>query len=351
VTEPVRMKGGIGVNAQFCSDQSGSDRGAGPAKPATPLPHHQLREYLERATPSPDPWSVDIGAVRAEARQRALAVQGELTPVEAVAEIDADGVPGRLYRPAGTEPEVLIWAHGGGWMHGDLDSCEGVARALAHRAECAVLTVDYRLAPEHPFPAGLDDVWATTAWAQRNFASVAVGGDSSGGNLAAAVALKARDCGLELAAQVLVYPVLDSTEDTDYKRRFRKLYANFAGQIGYGTSAYDRLEFFWQTYAPDPSARDSPLVSPLHAPTLLGVAPAVVIAAEHDFLRGEAEEYVRRLRDDRVGVELHTYRGQIHGFFEMLGVLTDAQHAVSTAGRAVRHAFDRQRLPADGDQR
>lgn len=332
------------MNAQFCSDDSDSYRAGGLTKPGKPLPHDEVRDYLVRSTPSPDPWSVDIGAVRADARARTVAVRGELAPVAVAAEIDADGVPGRLYRPHGAEHEVLIWAHGGGWMHGDLDGCEGVARALANYGRCAVLTVGYRLAPEHPFPAGLDDVWAATEWGHRNFARLAVGGDSSGGNLAAAVALRARDSGPELAAQLLVYPVLDSREDTEFKRNFVQRYSTFAGQSGYGPNTYRRLKFIWDTYAPEPSVRDSPLASPLHAPTLRGVAPAIVVTAEHDLLRGEAEEYVRRLRAEQVTAELHTYPGQIHGFFEMLGVLTDARRAVSEAGRAVRRVFDRQRL-------
>jgi acetyl esterase len=337
------------VNAPFRSDEP-APRGSGAAGTPAPLLHEQVRAYLERSTPSPNPWSVDIGALRKDVRERALGVRGVLTPVAAVETIDAAGVPGRLYRPRGGELEVLIWAHGGGWIHGDLDSCEGVARALASRAGCAVLAVDYRLAPEHPFPAALDDVWTATDWAQRNFASVAIGGDSSGGNLAAAVALKARDAGMELAAQLLVYPVLESTQDTDFKRQFKERYASFAGQIGYGPNTHERLKYIWETYAPDPSVRDSPRASPLHAPTLRGVAPTVVVTAEHDFLRGEAEEFVHRLRAERVPVELHNYPGQIHGFFEMLGALSDARHAVDEAGRALRREFDQPKPRIDGRQ-
>ena len=138
-------------------------------------------------------------------------------------------MPARLYRPSGDEQDVLIWIHGGGWIHGDLDCYEGVARALANRADCAVLAIDYRLAPEHPFPGWIRRCMDGGEWANANFAKVAVAGDSSGGNLAAAVALRARDRGIELALQLLVYPVLDNTAATAYKRLFRERYSTFRG--------------------------------------------------------------------------------------------------------------------------
>ena len=304
-----------------------------------PRPHEQVEAFLARSGTSPDPWSADIATVRADAREKVLAVTGEPLPVASVESIDADGVPGRLYRPTGAEREVLVWAHGGGWMHGDLDTADGVARALANRAACAVLSVDYRLAPEHPFPAGFDDAWTAVTWARRYFGSVAVGGDSSGGNLAAAVALKARDDGVELAAQLLVYPVLDSTEDTDYKVAFQQRYARFAGRPGFGSNSYRRLKHIWETYVPDPAAREASYASPLHAESVYGAAAATIITAEHDFLRGEAEDYAARLKGAGVPVELHEYRGQIHGFLEMFTVMTDAHHAVGVASDAVRRAF------------
>jgi acetyl esterase/lipase len=304
-----------------------------------PRPHEQVRAFLARSTRSPDPWSADIAAVRAGAREKVLAVTGEPVPVACVESIDAYGVQGRLYQPAGVERDVLVWAHGGGWIHGDLDTADGVARALANRADCAVLSIDYRLAPEHRFPAGFDDAWTAITWARRHFDSVAVGGDSAGGNLAAAAALKARDEGVALAAQLLVYPALDSTEDTDYKVAFPQRYARFAGQQGFGPNSNRRLKHLWATYVPDPAARKMSYASPLHAESVHGVAPAVIINAEHDILRGEAEDYARRLEEAGVPVELHEYAGQIHGFFEMFTIMTDAHHAVGVAGDAIRRAI------------
>lgn len=317
----------------------GQDRPDVGGAEAPPEPHEQVRAFLARLTPSPDPWSADIATVRADARERVLAVTRELQSVASIEAIDTNGVSGRLYLPTGSEREVLIWAHGGGWIHGDLDTADGVARALANRAGCAVLSVDYRLAPEHPFPAGFDDVWAAVEWARYAFDEVAVGGDSSGGNLAAAAALKARDNRVEMAAQLLVYPVLDSTEDTAFKVAFTHRYAGFAGQLGYGTNTCRRLKHIWETYVPDPALRAFPYASPRHAPSLEGVAPAVIITAEHDFLRGEVEDYANRLQTDGVPVELREYAGQIHGFFEMFSVMTDSHHAVGVAGDALRRAF------------
>ena len=158
-------------------------------------------------------------------------------------------------------------------MHGDLDCYEGVARALANHARCSVLAVDYRLAPEHPFPAGFDDVWAAVEWSAENFGQVGVAGDSSGGNLAAAAALKARDRQIDIAVQVLVYPVLESHMNTHSKRAFRTRYAGFLNQPEFGTVTFDRISYIWDTYVPEPHLRDCPYVSPLRAEQPAGRRP------------------------------------------------------------------------------
>jgi len=303
-----------------------------------PRPHPEVGAFLARTAPPLNPWA-GVADVRADVRERVLAVTGPLAPVAAVDPVDADGVPARLYRPGHESDGVLVWAHGGGWTYGDLDTCEGVARALANRSGCAVLAIDYRLAPEHPFPAALDDTWAALGWARRHFDQVGVGGDSSGGNLAAAVALKARDERVPLTVQLLVYPVLDSRPDTPFKLAYTERYARFAGQPGYGLNTYQRLQHVWADYVPDPALRTAPYASPTHAGSVAGVAPAVVITAEHDFLRGEAEEYAARLQTAAVPVELHEFAGQIHGFFEMFAVLTDAHRAVRAAAVALQRAF------------
>jgi acetyl esterase/lipase len=324
------------------------------ADSATPVPHDEVRRYFEGAGPSPAPWTRDIAALRRETHDEAMAVRGDLEPVATMETFSIAGVPAQLYHPAGppspgepgeqpdhSDRNVLVWLHGGGWMHGDLDCYDGVARAFANRAGCLVLAVDYRLAPEHPFPAGFDDAWAAVEWSAARFGRVAVAGDSSGGNLAAAVALKARDLNVRLAAQVLVYPVLESRADTEFKRSFLTRYARFANQPDFGPTTFDRIKYIWETYVPDPATRDSPYASPARAATLRGVAPALIITAEHDILRGEGQEYARRLRSDGVPAALRGYPGQIHGFFQMRGVMSAAQDAMKLAAGFLKDEFDR----------
>jgi acetyl esterase/lipase len=323
------------------------------ADSATPVPHDEVRRYFERARPGPAPWTRDIAALRRETRDEAMAVRGHLEPVAIVETLSIAGTPSRLYRPAGPplpgEPGgqphsgrgVLVWLHGGGWMHGDLDCYDGVARAFANRAGCPVLAVDYRLAPEHPFPAGFDDAWAAVEWSAARFGRVAVAGDSSGGNLAAAVAIKARDRNVGLAAQVLIYPVLESRADTEFKRAFRARYAGFVNQPDFGPITSDRINYIWETYVPDPVMRDCPYASPARAATLRGVAPALIITAEHDILRGEGQEYARRLRAHGMPAALRDYPGQIHGFFQMRGVMSAAQDAMKLAAGFLKDEFDR----------
>jgi len=260
--------------------------------------------------------------------------------VASVEEVNAGGVSARLYRPVGGELNVFIWLHGGAWMMGDVECYDAVARALANRAGCAVLSVDYRLAPEHRYPVPVDDCWVATEWAASQFDLVAVGGDSAGGNLGAAVALRARDRGLALALQLLVYPVLDyAAVDSPFYNDFRERYEEFAGATGIGAQHQEMIRYIWTIYVPDMSQRGQQDASPLQAASVAGVAPAVIITAEHDILRGEAGDYARRLQDEGVAVELHEYPGQVHGFFHLLGVMDDARDAVNKASEAIRRAF------------
>jgi acetyl esterase len=232
-----------------------------------------------------------------------------------------------------------VWFHGGGWILGDIDCFDPLARALANRSRCAVLAVDYRLAPEHRYPAAVEDAWAATSWALSRFARAAVGGDSAGGNLAAAVARRARDSGVAIAIQLLVYPVLDYAISSPYYERFRQRYAGFAGQERFGAETQDGIRHIWDLYVPEAARRLEPDAAPLRAATLTGLAPAYVIMAEHDILRGEGEDYVRGLREAGVAVESDCYSGQIHGFFHMLSVMDDAEEAVGRAAGALRRAF------------
>ena len=269
-------------------------------------------------------------------------------PVDAVGAVVDRAVPGpagpvrvRVYEPPGAaRPRpLLVYFHGGGWVIGGLDTHDGVCRTLATRTPCVVMAVDYRLAPEHRFPAAVEDAWAATAWAAEHAASlgadparVAVGGDSAGGNLAAVVALRARDWGLPLALQLLVYPVMDHRFD-------RPSYREFAS--GYGMSREDML-WYWGHYLGADGDGAHLEASPVRAADLAGVAPALVITAEYDVLRDEGEDYVSRLHDAGVSVTLSRYEGLIHGFFRMPGTIARANEALDEAAAALAAAF----LPA-----
>ncbi|MFV2174462.1 alpha/beta hydrolase [Actinomadura sp. LOL_016] len=245
-------------------------------------------------------------------------------------------VPVRLYRPvaAGRLP-ALVYLHGGGWVLGGVENVDGMCRDLAADAGCAVLSVGYRLAPEHPFPAAVDDAWAVVAAAVRRPErygirpeAVAVAGDSAGGNLAAAVALLARDRGVPLAHQLLVYPVTDTARDTPSWREYG---------AGYGLDAAT-LACFMDLYRGGADPRD-PRLAPLRAPDLRGVAPATVITAECDILRDEGEAYARRLAESGVPVELRRYDGVVHSFFLLPDMFDAGAEAVAYAVARLRTAF------------
>jgi len=223
---------------------------------------------------------------------------------------------------------------------GDLDSSDLRCRILAEWSACLVISVDYRLAPEHPFPAAVDDGYAATRWAAEQAAGlgsdpnrIAVGGDSAGGGLAAAVALAARDRGgPALVFQYLVYPMLDSAMlAPSYQEN----------GVGYGLSA-ETMAWYWQQYAPNQAARQDLLASPSRAPDLRGLPPAFVITAEYDPLRDEGEAYAARLKDAGVPVELKRYEGMIHGFLSNAGEFDAGKQATIDSSQALRRAFARE---------
>lgn len=240
----------------------------------------------------------------------------ELAEVVDVEVPAADGPLGaRWYRDDGPAPAVLVFLHGGGWVLGDLEGHDGLCRRLAASGAYDVLSVDYRLAPEHPFPAGLDDAFAAVRWVAGTAADgrpVVVAGDSSGGNLAAAVALRARDeGGPAIAWQVLLYPVLDRDLASGSYLRFGSGHLLTTGDMAW----------FFDQYVPDPAARDHPYVSPLRAADLSGVAPALVVVAGHDPLRDEGLAYAGRLAAAGVRVDVRCDEGMIHGYLTMPGAI------------------------------
>jgi len=249
----------------------------------------------------------------------------------------AGDIPVRIYRPsAETGLPVVVFYHGGGWVIGDLESHDHAARAIASKAECVVVAVDYRLAPEAPFPAAVDDAWA----ALEHVAShpdaygidpnrIAVAGDSAGGNLSAVVAVMAKDSEhVELVQQVLIYPVVDGECD-------RSSMADNAEGYMLTRSAMD---WFHEQYASDPADKADPRYSPVRA-DLSGVAPALVITAEYDPLRDQGNEYAVLL--DEAGVDVvHTqYDGVIHGFFGMDAGIDKAAQAQDQVAEVLKRAF------------
>lgn len=239
--------------------------------------------------------------------------------VEHSVPVDGGHIAVRAYEPEAPTAAILFF-HGGGWVLGTLDESDLLARTLAVRNNALVLSVDYRLAPEHPFPTATNDAWASLLWAAEHLAAREDGlplvllGESSGANLAAVVAQRAqREGGPRILSQVLLYPAMDCDVD-------RPSYLDPANQL---TLSRDAMMWFWDHYA-DGDQRTDPAASPLRADDLTGLPPAVIVTAEHDPLRDEGEEYADLLRSAGVAVEHRRFHGQIHGFVGMLGVLPGA---------------------------
>ncbi len=239
----------------------------------------------------------------------------------------------RIYRNEGARG-IFVFYHGGGYTIGDLDTHDEVCRQLALQSQSTVMAVDYRLAPEHPFPAGVDDAWAALQWADGHRAElsgsadakIVVGGDSAGGNLSAVVALMARDAALELAAQLLVYPGVEVTDDSP------SMTENGSGYI----LDAETMDWFTECHAADPTDwRASPIRADSHA----GVAPALVITAEFDPLRDQGANYAAKLAADGVEVTHELYDGMVHIFFQ-LGPLVDAgARAVTQVAETAKKAL------------
>ena len=263
---------------------------------------------------------------------------GAAEAVFAIEDIDADGVPARVYRPS-ADPDlpVVVYFHGGGWTIGSVEQFDLITRQVANASNAIVVSVDYRLAPEHPFPAPLDDCRRALAWIAKNAASfggdgarLAVMGDSAGGNLAAVCALAARDeGGPEIALQVLVYPVVDCDFETASYRE------NGDGYL----LTLDDMHWFFSCYASDPATRADWRISPLRAADLSGVAPAVVITAEFDPLRDEGQAYARRLEAAGVRVVNITYDGMIHAFFGLSAAFDASRDALERVSAELAQAF------------
>ena len=252
----------------------------------------------------------------------------------------AGDLPVRIYHPdldAQTLP-ALVYFHGGGHVIGNLDTHDAVARNLCNGAGCIVVSVDYRLAPEHKFPAAAEDAFAAVGWCAVHGAEIgidprrmAVGGDSAGGNLAAVAALMARDAGgPAIRLQVLVYPVTDYACDTESYRTYSD---------GYGMLDAPSMRWFRDHYLRGDADRLDWRAAPLRAGDLTGLPPALVLTAQCDVLHDEGEAYARRLRAAGVEVEYRKARGLIHGFFTMAPMIDGAVRAQALVCDALKRAF------------
>lgn len=305
--------------------------------------HPQVKALLDAMAQMGGPAMTDLTPDEARTMFAALAAAQEREGVERVDDRLIPGLAGdipiRVYTPhaaVGEAHGVLVWLHGGGWVIGDLETADPTCRSLARRAGCVVVSVDYRLAPEHPAPAALGDCMSALAWTVENFellgvdaSKVAIGGDSAGGNLAALVCQRVRDeFGPEIDFQLLVYPV------TDLTLSHASIDENAEGY--FLTKA--AMEWFVGHYLGGSDPKD-PAVSPLHAGDLSGLPPALVITAQMDPLRDEGEAYATRLKEAGVPTEAIRYAGQIHGFMGMASILDDGKDALERAGVALRAAL------------
>ncbi|HSL59243.1 MAG TPA: alpha/beta hydrolase [Acidimicrobiales bacterium] len=309
--------------------------------------HPDLVPVLELAGAMPPIESLSVAESRALAGARPATSEPE--PVDAVTDLTVPGPVGavavRAYRPRGAPAAplpVVAFFHGGGWVFGDLDSHDIMGRALANRSGALVVAVDYRLAPEHPWPAAADDAEAVTRWLADHAdelggdpARLAVAGDSAGGNLAAVVARRWRDARRagadlpDLAAQVLIYPVTDHDLDSpSYLRNAEGLFLTRSA-----------MAWFWDLYVPAPADRAHPDASPLRADDLTDLPPAVVVTAGYDPLLDDGERYADALAAAGVPVVRRCYDDMIHAFVSMLGLVDAADDALRLAATELRARF------------
>jgi acetyl esterase len=304
----------------------------------------QIQALLDMGTGVPATNTLSVAEARAQYEGR-IRLMAPAAAVEAVTERVIPGQGGdlrlRIYRPIGQGPfPVLVFFHGSGFVLCSLDTHDGICRNLCAGGHCVVVSVDYRLAPEHKYPAGLDDCVRATRWAADNMAElegdalrIAIGGDSAGANLAAAAALHLRDHGgPALRGQLLIYPV------TDYHTPGTASYRENAD--GYGLTR-DTMVWFWEHYLQESAQAADPLVSPLRAQDLSRLPPALVVTAEYDPLRDEGEHYAEKLRAAGTPAITSRWDGMNHGFFFWVGRVDKAGAAMAESCRWLRQIFSR----------
>jgi acetyl esterase len=303
----------------------------------------QAKAFLDQVAASGAPGFDQMTVQQAREAIRALfATREPPLPLKKVEDrvVNVGGVklPVRIYTPDANGPlPILVFFHGGGWVVGDLESHDGTCRALANGAGCIVIAVDYRLAPEHKFPAAADDCYGATKWAALNAASfggdptrIAVGGDSAGGNLAAVVAQMATDRGAPtIKYQLLIYPVTNYSYDTASYKNNGEGYLLTKGS----------MQWFWNHYLNNPNDGENPYASPLRGQRLSNLPPAWVLTAEFDPLCDEGAAYAKKMKDAGVAVEYTDYKGMIHGFFSLGHMFDQGKKAVAEACSKLKAAF------------
>ena len=300
-----------------------------------------VKALVDAMAANDGPALSDLTPEEARATYRAMGAMLEAVDIP-IGQVEdrtvANDVPVRIYTPvagSGVLP-VIVFFHGGGWVIGDLDTHDAVCRALANESHAKVVAVDYRLAPEHRYPAALEDCYSVVQWVEKQASEInvdpnriAVAGDSAGGNLAACVCLKSRDeKGPAVGFQLLIYPVIDQAATSGSRSEFAEGY--FLEQT--------TMRWFSDHYMGSADWSE-PLASPLHAADHSNLPPAFVITAGYDILRDEGKAYADALAQAGVDVTYKDFSGMIHGFFNMQGAVGVAREAIKEAGQAVEAAF------------
>ena len=296
----------------------------------------EIKKFLEASAAAglPQVWEAPVSVLRKNTQGR-VAIAGPIEPLSSIENLFIPGptsdLPIRIYRPVHKSERTLIYFHGGGWVLNFLDIYDASLSRLANQSKSTIVSVNYQKAPEHPYPTPFDDCYATLEWVLENSEkmslphTVGVAGDSAGGNLAAAVALKARDMKIALSFQLLIYPCLDRDFSTNS-------YREKASGFGLSTQA---MQWFWDQYLQGNAHDHDPYALPLRSQSLKGVAPAVVITAEYDPLLTDGEKYVAALHRDSIHVVYRNYEGMIHGFFTNLAVTPSATLAIDWAAAEI----------------
>jgi acetyl esterase len=305
-----------------------------------------LKAFLDQlaAQPQPKLWETEAPEARELFAAFMQAVGPKDVPIGRITNFSIPGpggdIPARLYSPiaAGSEPQpTLIFFHGGGFVIGSIDTHDGLCRMFANLSGCSVISVEYRLAPEHKFPAAVEDAFAAASWVETNAAQLgvdanrlAVGGDSAGGTLAAVVSQMARDKGTpNLAFQMLLFPATDISADTNSRRAFA---------TDYFLDARD-IDWFFRHYLGAEADRADPKASPLLAENFAGLPPAYVMVAEFDPLHDEGVAYAEKLRAAGVAVTLDDRPAMVHDFIYLQAVLPQAAEALDSAANALKAAL------------